>query len=74
MTSTAGKTRAAAEGIQSGRRARVLRGAEVTVDRYQVGTEVCVWDPEIRQAWCLATSISDASAKQLTGYYGAAGQ
>jgi transcriptional regulator with XRE-family HTH domain len=73
-TSTAGETRTAAEWVQSGRRARVLRGAEVTVDRYQLGTVVCVQDSEIKQAWYLAVSSIDASAKQLTGYTIAAGQ
>jgi hypothetical protein len=70
VTSAAGETRTAADWVQAGGRARVLRGAEVTADRYRVGTVVCVQDPEMKQAWCLATSSSDASAKQLTGYYG----
>ncbi len=42
VTSTAGETRTAAEWVQAGGRARVLRGAEVTADRYRVGTVVCV--------------------------------
>ncbi len=70
VTSTAGETRTAAEWVQAGGRARVLRGAEVTADRYRVGTVVCVQDPEMKQAWCLAASSADTSAKQLTGYYG----
>jgi hypothetical protein len=48
----------------------VLRGAEVTADRYRVGTVVCVQEPDMQQSWCLAASSSNASAKQLTGYYG----
>ncbi len=70
VTSTAGETRTAAEWVQAGGRARVLRGAEVTADRYRVGTVVCVQDPEMKQAWCLAASSADTNAKQLTGYYG----
>jgi Transposase DDE domain len=70
VTSTAGETRTAAEWVQAGGPARVLRGAEVTADRYRVGTVVCVQDPEMKQAWCLAASSADTSAKQLTGYYG----
>jgi hypothetical protein len=70
VTSTAGETRTAAEWVQAGGRPRVLRGAEVTADRYRVGTVVCVQDPGMKQAWCLAASSTDASAKQLTGYYG----
>ena len=53
-----------------GNRARVLRGAAVTADRYAVGTVVCVQDPDMKQAWCLAASSTDATAKQLIGYYG----
>ena len=42
----------------------------VTADRYRVGTVVCVRDPEMKQAWCLAASSTEATAKDLTGYYG----
>ena len=48
----------------------MLRGAEVTADRYRVGTVVCVQDLDMKQAWCLAASSSDAAAKQLIGLYG----
>jgi hypothetical protein len=70
VTSRAGETRIAAEWLQAGGRARLLRGAEVTADRYRVGTVVCVQDPDMKQAWCLAASRTDATAKQLTSLYG----
>ena len=70
VTAATGETRTAAEWVQTGGRARVLRRAEVTADRYQVGTVVCVQDPEMKQAWCLATNSTNATAKQLTDYYG----
>ncbi len=70
VTAATGETRTAAAWVQSGGRARVLRGAAVTADRYKVGTVVCVQDPDMKQAWCLATSSTTASAKELTGYYG----
>jgi Transposase DDE domain len=70
VTSRAGETRTAADWVQAGGRARVLRGAEVTADRYRVGTVVCVQDPDMKQAWCLAASDTDATAKQLIGLYG----
>jgi len=70
VTAASGQTRTAADWVQAGGRARVLRGAEVTADRYQVGTVVCVQDPDMKQAWCLAASRTDATAKQLTGLYG----
>jgi hypothetical protein len=42
----------------------------VTADRYPVGTVVCVQDPNMKQAWCLTASSTNATAKHLTGYYG----
>jgi Transposase DDE domain len=70
VTAATGETRTAAEWVQASGRARVLRGAAVTADRYRVGTVVCVQDPDMKQAWCLATSSTDATAKRLTGLYG----
>jgi hypothetical protein len=65
-----GETRTAAAWVRPGGRARVLRGAQVTADRYTVGTVVCVQDPDMKQAWCLAASSANATAKQMIGYYG----
>ena len=70
VTAANGETRSAAAWLQAGGRARVLRGAEVTADRYKVGTVICVQDPEMKQAWCLAASRTDVTAKQLTTLYG----
>jgi len=69
VTTTTGETRTAAAWVQRGGRARVLRGAQVTADRYTVGTVVCVQDPDMKQAWCLAASSANATAKHLIGYY-----
>jgi hypothetical protein len=70
VTAANGETRSAAAWLQAGGRARVLRGAEVTADRYKVGTVICVQDPDMKQAWCLAASRTDVTAKQLTTLYG----
>ena len=70
VTAASGVTRSAAAWVNPSGRARVLRGAMVTADRYPVGTVVCVRDPEMKQAWCLAASATEATAKDLTGYYG----
>ena len=70
VTATTGETRTAAAWVRPGGRARMLRGAAVTADRYAVGTVVCVQDPDMKQAWCRAASSTDATAKQLIGYYG----
>ena len=70
VTSANGETRTAAAWVRAGGGARVLRAARVTADRYQVGTVVCVQDKAMKQAWCLAASSTDATARQLTNYYG----
>jgi hypothetical protein len=35
-----------------------------------VGTVICVQDPDMKQAWCLAASSTYATTKHLTGYCG----
>ena len=70
VTARDGETRTAAAWVGPGGRAKVLRGAEVTADRYQVGTVLCVRDKDMKQAWCLATSRAEATASDLKGLYG----
>jgi hypothetical protein len=70
VTAASGETRTAAAWVRPGGRARVLRAAQVTADRYRVGTVVCVQDPDMKQAWCLAASSANATAKQMIEYYG----
>ena len=70
VTAASGETRTAADWVRPGGHARVLRGAAVTADRYPVGTVVCVRDPDMKQAWCLAASSTNATAQQLTSLYG----
>ena len=65
-----GEVRTAAGWVGPGGRARVLRGASVTAERYKVGSVLCVQDKDMKQAWCLATSTTDASAKALMTLYG----
>jgi Transposase DDE domain len=70
VTARDGETRTAAAWVGPGGRAKVLRGAEVTADRYQVGTVLCVRDKDMKQAWCLATSRAEATGNDLKGLYG----
>jgi hypothetical protein len=70
VTAATGGTRTAAAWVSPSGRARVLRGATVTADCHPVGTVVCVRDPDRKQAWCLAASSAEATARDLTGYYG----
>ena len=64
-----GEVRTAAGWVGPGGRARVLRGAAVTAERYQVGSVLCVQDKDMKQAWCLATSTATASARALMALY-----
>ncbi len=70
VTAADGEMRTAAAWVGRGGHARVLRDALVTAERYQVGAVICVQDKAMKQAWCLATSSTEASAKTLIGLYG----
>jgi len=70
VTAATGEVRTATAWVGPGGRARVLRGAAVTAECYQVGTVLCVHDRAMKQAWCLATSTTDATAKALMSLYG----
>jgi hypothetical protein len=70
VTARDGETRTAAAWVGPGGRAKLLRGAEVTADRYQVSTVLCVRDKDMKQAWCLATNLTDVTASFLKGLYG----
>ena len=70
VTAVDGEMRSAARWVGPGGRARSLRGALVTAERYQVGTVLCVQDREMKQAWCLASSSTDASSRALMSLYG----
>ena len=70
VTAADGEIRTAAAWVGRGGRARVLRGASVTAEQYQVGTVLCVQDKDMKQAWCLAASDAAATAKTLKALYG----
>jgi hypothetical protein len=38
----------------------------VTAERYKVGSVLCVQDKDMKQAWCLATSTTDACNRGKT--------
>ena len=69
VTDAAGTTKAAADWVGRGGKARMLRGAAVTAERYPVATVVCVHDKDMAEPWCLAASDPEASAPTLIGYY-----
>jgi hypothetical protein len=69
VTAADGEARTAAAWVGAGGRARVLPGALVTAERYQVGAVLCVQDKAMKQAWCLATSRTDETPKALMSLY-----
>lgn len=69
VTDAHGETRPAAEWVGKGGRSRTLRGAQVTGQKYTVGTVVCVHAKDMKEPWCLATNLTDASARTLIDYY-----
>jgi len=70
VASAAGEMRTAAEWVPAKGRARMLRGASVTADRSPVPAVVCVQEPGMKEAWCLATSRADLAPKQVVELYG----
>jgi len=64
-----GETRPAAAWVGKGGRARKLRDAEVTAARQKVGAVVCVKAKDMKEAWCLAASNAEATAREITNYY-----
>jgi hypothetical protein len=70
VTAADGEVRTAAAWVGPGGRARVLRGALVTAERYEVGTVLCVQEKDMKQAWCLATNSTAATARALMTLYG----
>ena len=64
-----GEVRTAAEWVGKGGRSRTLRDALVTGHEYKVGTVMCVQAKGMKAPWCLATNLTNASARTLIDYY-----
>ena len=69
VTDASGETKAAAEWIGRGGRARKLRHARVTAQGRQVGAVVCVHAKGMKEPWCLAASDPAATAAVLVNHY-----
>ena len=69
VTDASGETKAAAEWIGRGGRARKLRHARVTAQGRQVGAVVCVHAEGMKEPWCLAASDPAATAAVLVNHY-----
>lgn len=69
VTDAKGETRPASAWVGSNGRARTLRKAAVTANRYEVGTVVCVQDKDMKDLWCLVASDEQAPTRQIINYY-----
>jgi hypothetical protein len=69
VTDADGTTKAAAEWVGKGGRARKLTDACVTAKGRQVGAVVCVHAKDMKEPWCLATSEREATAAVLINHY-----
>jgi hypothetical protein len=69
VTAAGGETRAAVDWVGEGGRMRILRGAAVTAEDYRVGAVVCVQAKDMKEPWCLATSLHDENARVLLKKY-----
>jgi hypothetical protein len=69
VTAADGETRAAIDWVGKGGRLRILRGAAVTAADYPVGAVVCVQAKDMKEPWCLATSLADEKAGILLKKY-----
>lgn len=70
VVSESGEAREALGWVGANGRATLLRNAEVTAERYRVGAVLCVRDPDMKAAWCIATSYTKATVGFLKGAYG----
>jgi hypothetical protein len=65
-----GEVRKAAEWVGRKGRMRVLRNAVVTAQRAAVPVVICVQEPAMKDAWCLASSRADLPGSEIKGAYG----
>jgi Transposase DDE domain len=70
VRSAAGETRAAEEWVPATGRATMLRKVCVTDDRAEVPAVVVVRGPKMKEAWCLATTLSNRKASEVVKLYG----
>jgi hypothetical protein len=70
VRSAAGETRAAEEWVPTNGRATMLRKVCVTDDRAEVPAVVVARAPQMKEAWCLATTLSKRKASEVVKLYG----
>lgn len=69
VTAATGERRSAADWVGKGGRAIKLSGAALTASEYPVGAVVCVHAKGMKEPWCLASSLSGATAREIVDTY-----
>jgi hypothetical protein len=69
VTDGQGIRRPARAWVGKGGRAKTLRGARVTAERYEVPTVVCVQGKDMKEPWCLCASDPQAKAREIINHY-----
>jgi hypothetical protein len=69
VTDKSGLSQRAQAFVPKNHRAKRLLGAGVTADAYPVGAVVLIHDRDMQQSWCLSTSRTDLSARQIIDLY-----
>lgn len=69
VTAPTGEKKNAEEWVPSSGRAAHLAGAKVTQEEACVGAVVCVKKKGMKEAWCLATSLREATAAYVVDLY-----
>ncbi len=69
VTAITGERRAAADWVGKGGRAVKLSGAALTASEHPVGAVVCVHAKDMKEPWCLASSLGDATAREIVDAY-----
>ena len=69
VTAATGEHRPAADWVGEGGRAVKLSGAMVTAAEYPVGAVVCVNAKDMKEPWCLATSLGGATSREIIDAY-----
>jgi hypothetical protein len=70
VTDVNGETKAAKDWVPSNGHAKTIRGANVTHEKVQVPTVVCIKEKGMKDPWCLAMGSSSRKGKEGIKLYG----
>ena len=70
VENAAAETRAASEWVRPDGRALMMRAVKVTADKATVPAVVLVHARDMKEAWCLATSLGTSTASEVVKTYG----